>query len=279
MPSLYRSGAAQADSRVAGSTSRRTPALERVVVLIPTYNERENVAGVVRAVRALEPSVEVCVIDDASPDGTGDLADALAASDPGVHVLHRKTKEGLGPAYLTGFAWALGQGFDALVEMDADGSHRPSHLPALLAAAERADLVIGSRWIPGGAVVNWPRYRKMLSVGANLYTRVLLGMPVRDATAGYRVYRAETLRTIGLRDVASHGYCFQVDLTWRVVRAGLVVVEVPITFVERERGVSKMSGDIVWESLARVASWIVRYRAGQLARRLGALRTRRGEPS
>ena len=182
--------------------------------------------------------------------------------------MHRPGKHGLGNAYLAGFAWALEHGYGAIVEMDADGSHQPEQLPTLLAALPDADLVIGARWVRGGSVVNWPLHRKALSVGANLYTRALLGMPVHDATAGYRVYRASALQTIGLDHVASQGYCFQVDLTQRAVRLGLRVVEVPITFVEREIGDSKMSGDIMRESLQRITSWGLAYRAAQV-RRLG----------
>ncbi|MBM6405783.1 polyprenol monophosphomannose synthase [Phycicoccus sp. CSK15P-2] len=246
------------------------PPLARVAVLIPTYNERENLPVAVHGVREHVPQADVVVLDDASPDGTGEVADALAAQDPQVHVIHRKGKEGLGAAYLAGFEWALERGYDAIVEMDADGSHRPEHLPALLEAAAGADLVIGSRWVSGGKVVNWPVHRKALSVGGNLYVKVLLGMPVNDATAGFRVYRAAALRAMGLQDVASHGYCFQTDLTWRAVRAGLLVVEVPITFVEREIGTSKMDGDVVTESLRRITGWGLRHRARQvrdLARR------------
>ena len=179
------------------------PPLDRVAVLIPTYNERENLPAAVRGVREAVPSADVVVLDDSSPDGTGEVADALAAEDPQVFVIHRPGKEGLGAAYLSGFRWALDAGYDAVVEMDADGSHRPEHLPSLLAAAEQADAVIGSRWVPGGSVVNWPLHRKALSVGGNLYVKVLLGMPVNDATAGFRVYRADALRVMGLEDVAS----------------------------------------------------------------------------
>ncbi len=242
--------------------------LDRVAVLIPTYDERDNIGPIVARVRAAVPSADVVVLDDNSPDGTGALADELAAVDPQVHVIHRARKAGLGAAYLHGFRWALDHGYDAVVEMDADGSHQPEHLVDLLTAAEDADLVIGSRWVPGGAVVNWPVHRKALSVGANVYTRVLLGMPVHDATAGYRVYRASTLEAIGLGDVASQGYCFQVDLTQRTVRSGLTVVEVPITFVERERGESKMSGDVMGEALKRITTWGIGHRVGQLRQRL-----------
>ncbi len=159
------------------------PPLRRVAVLIPTYNERDTLPVIVHRVREVLPDVDVVVLDDNSPDGTGDVADVLAAADPQVHVLHREGKEGLGAAYLAGFRWALDAGYDAVVEMDADGSHRPEHLPTMLAAAEHADAVIGSRWVRGGSVVNWPVYRKALSVGGNLYIKVLLGMPVNDATA------------------------------------------------------------------------------------------------
>jgi dolichol-phosphate mannosyltransferase len=245
------------------------PPLERVAVLVPTYNERDSLPIVVRGVRQVSPRVDVVVLDDASPDGTGEVADTLAAADPQIHVIHRVRKEGLGAAYLHGFHWALDQGYDAVVEMDADGSHRPEHLPQLLAAAEHADAVIGSRWVRGGKVINWPLYRKALSVGGNLYVKVLLGMPVNDATAGFRVYRTDALRVMGLSDVASQGYCFQADLTWRAVRAGLCVVEVPITFVEREVGTSKMSRAIMTESLRRITGWGARHRANQLRALVG----------
>jgi dolichol-phosphate mannosyltransferase len=240
-----------------------------VLVCIPTYNERDNLPLVVGRVRAAVPSADILVLDDNSPDGTGEVADALAAEDGQVHVLHRAGKEGLGRAYLAGFAWALERDYDAVVEMDADGSHQPEQLPLLLAAARAgADLVIGSRWVRGGSVVNWPLHRKALSVGGNLYIRALLGMPVNDATAGYRVYTTDALRRLDLQDVASQGYSFQTDLTRRAVERGMTVVEVPITFIEREIGDSKMSGAIMRESLQRITSWGVHKRADQL-RRIG----------
>ena len=248
------------------------PPLERIAVLIPTYDERDTLPVLVERLRQVVPEADLVVLDDNSPDGTGAVADALAASDPQVSVIHRPGKEGLGAAYLAGFAWALERGYDAVVEMDADGSHRPEHLPSLLAAAEHADAVIGSRWVRGGSVVNWPLHRKALSVGGNLYVKLLLGMPVNDATAGYRVYRSDALRTMGLHDVASQGYCFQTDLTWRAVKAGLTVVEVPITFVEREVGDSKMSPDIMKESLRRITSWGVHHRARQVRELVGGTR-------
>ncbi len=250
------------------TTTKREPAT-RVAVLIPTYNERENLPGIVARVRASVPAADVIVLDDNSPDGTGALADKLAAGDPQVRVMHRSGKEGLGKAYLAGFATVLAEGYDAAVEMDADGSHQPEQLPSLLTALADADVVIGARWVRGGEVRNWPLRRKVLSVGANAYTKVLLGMRVNDATAGYRVYRASALRTVGLDGVESQGYCFQIDLTLRAVRAGLRVVEVPITFVEREVGVSKMGKDIVREALTSVTRWGLEHRLEQL-RRAGA---------
>lgn len=243
-------------------TAERPP-IERVAVLIPTYNERENLPLIVARVRECVPDVDVVVLDDNSPDGTGQVADELAAADPKVTVIHRQGKEGLGAAYLAGFRWALDQGYDAVVEMDADGSHRPEDLPAMLEAAKDADLVIGSRYVRGGTVVNWPLSRKAISMGGNLYIRAILGMSVNDATAGYRVYRAGTLRRIGLDDVESAGYVFQTDLTVRTVRAGLRVVEVPITFVEREIGESKMDGDVVKESMRRITGWGLEHRRRQ----------------
>lgn len=238
--------------------------LGRVIVLIPTYNERENLPRIVGRLRSAVPTADVLVLDDGSPDGTGEVADAIAGADEQVHVLHRTSKQGLGRAYLAGFAWAMERGYEVLVEMDADGSHQPEQLPRLIAALADADLAIGARWVSGGAVENWPAHRKALSVGANVYTKVMLGMRVNDATAGYRAYRADALRAMGLQGVESQGYCFQIDLTVRAVRAGLTVVEVPITFVEREIGVSKMGHDIIREALTNVTRWGVTYRAGQV---------------
>ena len=240
------------------------PPIGRVIVLIPTFNERENLPLIVPRLRAAVPEADILVLDDSSPDGTGAVADQLAADDGQVRVLHRKSKEGLGAAYLAGFSWALDKGYDVLVEMDADGSHQPEQLPSLLAALADADVVLGSRWVPGGSVVNWPLHRKVLSLGGNVYTRLLLGMPIGDATGGFRAYRASALRILDLHDVASAGYCFQVDLVWRAVRRGLSVVEVPITFVERTIGDSKMSHDIVRESLRSLTTWGVSYRLSQV---------------
>ncbi|NUS17885.1 MAG: polyprenol monophosphomannose synthase, partial [Streptomyces sp.] len=241
--------------------------LGKVLVIIPTYNEAENVVPIVRRVRASVPEAEILVADDNSPDGTGKLADELSAADPAVHVMHRKGKEGLGAAYLAGFRWGIDHGFDVLVEMDADGSHQPEELPRLLTALKSADLVLGSRWIPGGRVVNWPKSREIISRGGSTYSRLMLGVTIRDVTGGYRAFRKETLLGLGMDDVASAGYCFQVDLAWRAVKAGFHVVEVPITFVERERGDSKMSRNIVAEAFMRVTAWGVTARAGQLTGR------------
>jgi dolichol-phosphate mannosyltransferase len=229
-----------------------------VLVIIPTYDERDTLPGIVRRVFDTEiagVTMTVLVVDDASPDGTGEVADDLAAGEPRLHVLHRAGKSGLGPAYLAGFAWGLERGSDVLVEMDADGSHAPEQLPDLIAALVDADLVLGSRWIDGGEVVDWPRWREALSRGGNRYARRALKLPLADATGGYRAYRRETLHALDLTAIASQGYCFQVDLARRVVGAGLRVVEVPIRFVERQTGVSKMNRSIIAEAFWRVTLW------------------------
>ncbi|MFM8529373.1 MAG: polyprenol monophosphomannose synthase [Ilumatobacteraceae bacterium] len=236
----------------------------RVLVIIPTYNEIDNLPVIVERLREAVPEADVLVADDNSPDGTGRLADQIASRDGHVHVLHRQGKEGLGRAYLAGFAWGLDRGYDVLVEMDADGSHRPEELPRLLAALEHADLVLGSRWVPGGEVVNWPWSREVLSRGGSLYTRLALGIRTRDATGGFRAFRAQTLRDLDLDSVQSNGYCFQVDLLWRTLQRGKVVREVPITFVEREAGTSKMSNRIVVEALTKVGQWGVQERWRQV---------------
>lgn len=243
--------------------------LDRVLVIIPTYNERENLPLIVGRVRAATPHVDILVADDNSPDGTGSIADDLAASDSNVHVMHRAGKQGLGAAYLAGFAWAIEHGYDAVVEMDADGSHQPEQLPRLLDALTNADLVLGSRWVPGGAVENWPKSREILSRGGSTYTRLALGVDLHDATGGYRAFRTTALEALDLSAVESAGYCFQIDMAWRALQKGLRVREVPITFVEREIGDSKMSQSIVLEALWRVTVWGARYR-GQQVRQLFA---------
>jgi dolichol-phosphate mannosyltransferase len=253
-----------------------TADLGRVVMVVPTYNERDNLAWIVGRVRSANPDVDVLVVDDDSPDGTGHLADELAAADPQVTVLHRTEKAGLGAAYLHGFRVALDRGYDVVGEMDADGSHQPEQLPLLRGALADADLVIGSRWVSGGSVVNWPPSRKVLSVGGNLYARVLLGIPLRDVTAGYRLFRRTTLEAIDLGSVESAGYIFQTDLAFRTLRAGLRVAEVPIEFVERVRGESKMSRDVATESLRRITLWGLRERRRQVADVFS--KARRGRP-
>ncbi|MEO6712929.1 MAG: polyprenol monophosphomannose synthase [Mycobacteriales bacterium] len=238
-----------------------------VLVVIPTYNEADNIRIIVGRLRAAVPDADVLVVDDGSPDGTGAIIDELAATDAQVQAMHRTAKNGLGAAYVAGFAWASTRGYDVIVEMDADGSHQPEELPRLLAAIENADVVLGSRWVEGGSVQNWPRSRKLLSKGGNRYTRLALGLPLQDATGGYRAYRRAVLDELPLETVASQGYCFQVDLVWQAWRRGFRVVEVPITFVERERGESKMSRAIVGEALWRVTWWAVRSKRAKPDRR------------
>ena len=248
--------------------------LGRVVMVVPTYNESENLEWIVGRLRAAQPSLDILVVDDGSPDGTGEIADRLAAADPQVSVVHRAEKQGLGAAYLHGFSVAMDAGYDVVGEMDADGSHQPEQLHRLLDALRDADLVIGARWVPGGSVVNWPWQREALSRGGNLYVRLLLGMPLRDATAGYRVFRRSTLEKIDLASVRSTGYVFQTDMAYRTIAAGLRVVEVPIEFIERVRGDSKMSGAVARESLQRITAWGLRERLHQVRRALGRSRKR-----
>ncbi|MCU1432231.1 MAG: dolichol-phosphate mannosyltransferase [Actinotalea sp.] len=267
-------------------TARGDSSPARVLVIIPTYDEALTLPRTLARLRSAVPTADVLVVDDASPDGTGELADALASSDPAVHVLHRPGKQGLGVAYVAGFQWALAADYDVVVEMDADGSHQPEELPSLLSAldagghpgrteaaaedgtgsARRAPVaaVIGSRWVAGGRVENWPRRRELLSRAGNLYTRIALGLPLHDATAGFRAYRADVLASLPLTQVASQGYCFQVDMTLRVHEAGGVLVEVPVRFVERTEGRSKMSRQIVREALVMVTVWGLTRRARQL---------------
>ena len=235
--------------------------LGRILVIVPTYNERESLPLIIRRIRAAVPEAFILVADDNSPDGTGAIADTLAEHDDHVQVMHRHGKEGLGAAYIAGFTWGLQNNYDVLIEMDADGSHQPEQLPRILEALRDADLVLGSRWIPGGGTENWSKGREVLSRGGNAYTRAMLGVPLHDATGGYRAFRADTLRGIDLHTVASQGYCFQVDLAWRAVQRGFIVREVPITFVEREVGSSKMSRAIVAEALLRVTQWGIQERA------------------
>ena len=227
----------------------------RALVVIPTYNEAESIETVIGKVVGADHRVEILVVDDSSPDGTGALVARLADVEQRVHLLRRPGKQGLGVAYRAGFAWGMERGYDAMVEMDADLSHPPDRLPALLDELEHADLAIGSRYVPGGSTVNWSPLRKLISRGGNAYVRLALGLPVHDATAGYRAYRREVLESLPVSAVESNGYCFQVETAHRTWREGFVVVEVPITFTERVSGVSKMSQRIVIEALLRVAVW------------------------
>ncbi len=259
-------------SNAATPTGEDYPGLGKVLAVVPTYNEADNVRQIAARLRAAVPEAHLLIADDNSPDGTGDIADELAAADDHIHVLHRPGKQGLGAAYIAGFKWALDRAYDVVIEMDADGSHAPEELPRLLNALRDADLVIGSRWVPGGKVVNWPKHREMLSRGGSLYTWMALGLPVKDATAGFRAYRREVLEKLDLPAIGSQGYCFQIDLAARTWRAGFRIIEVPITFAERERGQSKMSSRIVREALWRVTAWGVQARTDAVRR---ALRPRR----
>lgn len=226
------------------------------VVIVPSYNEIENLEVIVARVRQSLPGADVLVVDDNSPDGTGRLADSLAAGDPAISVLHRTARQGLGVAYSAGFARVLAEDYHYVVEIDADGSHDPAELPRMLELArEGADLVVGSRWIPGGHVLNWPWVRQAISRAGNGYARRMLRSRVRDLTSGFRVFSADALRTLDLSTVSSQGYCFQVELAWRIEREGLSVVEHPIVFVERVAGHSKMHLGIVAEALFRVTLW------------------------
>ena len=245
------------------------PGVGRVLVVIPTYNEADNIRLITQRVRRAVPSVDILVADDNSPDGTGGIADELATADDHIFVLHRAGKEGLGAAYVAGFAWAKNKGYDAVVEMDADGSHAPEELTTLLDTLRETDAVLGTRYIPGGSVHNWPLHRLLLSRGGNIYIKMALGMPFKDATGGYRAYRMAVLDAIDVATVASTGYSFQVELAWRTYRGGFRVAEVPITFTERERGVSKMSGNIFKEQLLRVTVWGVQARREALLAKLG----------
>jgi dolichol-phosphate mannosyltransferase len=237
----------------------------RILICLPTYNERENLESMVRALGGLGlDGLEVLVIDDASPDGTGEIADRLAAELPWVHVLHRERKEGLGPAYLAGFRRALELGADLVFEMDCDFSHDPADVPRLVQAAEDADLVLGSRYVPGGGTRNWGLVRRFISRGGSLYAQALLQLGIRDLTGGFKCYRRAVLETIDLDAISSLGYAFQIETTYRALRAGFRVVEVPITFSDREVGGSKMSKAIVLEAIWKVPVLRVRALSGRL---------------
>ena len=242
----------------------------KTLTIIPTYNEIDALPRTLDRLRAAVPDSDVLIVDDNSPDGTGDLAEEMGSRDSQIHVLHRTEKNGLGGAYIAGFTWGLERDYDALVALDADGSHQPEQLPGLLAALDQADLVIGSRWVPGGSVVNWPLHREIISRCGSFYSRTMLGLKVRDITAGCRVFRRSTLESIDLDSIESVGYGFQVDMTFRVARQGLTIREVPITFVERTLGESKMSSGIVWEAVENVTKWGLKARAKTLRRKAQA---------
>ncbi len=235
------------------------------LVIIPTYNELENLPLIVERVRTATPDVDILIVDDNSPDGTGDRADEMAAADDHLHVLHRKGKDGLFAAYLAGFRWGLARDYAVLCEMDADGSHAPEQLHLLLGEIDNgADLVIGSRYIPGGRVVNWPKDRWVLSKGGNVYISLALGTGLSDMTAGYRAFRREVLETLPMDELSKAGYIFQVEIAFRAVELGFDVREVPITFTEREIGESKLDGSFVKDSLLEVTKWGVKHRASQV---------------
>ncbi|MCX7539844.1 polyprenol monophosphomannose synthase [Corynebacterium antarcticum] len=239
---------------------------DATLVIIPTYNERENLPLITGRVRSATPEVDILVVDDASPDGTGELADEIADADPRIHVLHRNGKGGLCGAYVEGFRWGLERDYRVLCEMDADGSHAPEQLHLLLGQIDAgADLVIGSRYVDGGKVVNWPKQRWLLSKGGNIYISLALGAGLSDMTAGYRAYRRELIESLDLDELSNAGYIFQVDLAWRAVREGFDVREVPITFTEREIGESKLDGSFVKDSLTQVTAWGVAHRRQQLS--------------
>ncbi|SOC87406.1 dolichol-phosphate mannosyltransferase [Curtobacterium sp. 314Chir4.1] len=240
-----------------------TGAAPTALVVVPTYDEAENIRSATTAILDAVPAAHVLVVDDGSPDGTADIVRSIAAGDPRVHLIERSGKLGLGTAYVTGFRWGLERGYPVLVEMDADGSHPADRLPALLGALQddaSVALAIGSRWVTGGSVVDWPLRREVLSRGANTYARIALGLSVRDVTAGFRAYRAETVAGMDLDTVDSKGYCFQVDMTLRVDDLGGRIVEVPIRFRDRVHGVSKMSGSVVAEAMLRVTQWGIQRR-------------------
>jgi dolichol-phosphate mannosyltransferase len=229
----------------------------KALICLPTYNEAENLRPMVAAVLASVPQCQILVVDDNSPDGTGRIADELAAADARVHVLHRAGKEGLGKAYLAAFAWALSRDYGLVLEMDCDFSHDPKYLPAMLAAAGQADLVLGSRYVPGGGTVNWGVARKLISRGGSLYSRLILGLSVRDLTGGFKCFRREVLEGIELPSVQCTGYAFQIELTYRAVRKGFRVAEIPIVFEDRRVGKSKMSRRILLEAVRKV--WSIRF--------------------
>jgi len=240
--------------------------MPRAVLCLPTYNERENLESMIAALgEALDTSQDrVLVVDDGSPDGTGEIADRLASEHAWVSVLHRATKEGIGPAYVAGFRHALAEGAELVLEMDCDFSHDPADVPRLIAAADDADLVLGSRYAPEGGTANWGLVRRVVSRGGCLYAQLILGLRIRDLTGGFKCFRRQTLESIDLDALSAHGYAFQIETTYRVKRAGLRIQEVPITFVERRAGASKMTGSIVAEAMWKVPLLRLRALVGKL---------------
>ena len=232
----------------------------RALLVLPTYDEAGTIAEVIERALASTPDVDILVVDDNSPDGTGDIVDGIAVGEPRVRVLHRPAKGGLGPAYLAGFREGLSVGYDALIEMDSDLSHNPADVARLLDAAVSADLVIGSRYVPGGGTENWSQWRRRLSRGGTAYAKLLLGLPLTDATSGFRCYRRAVLETIPLNEIQTEGYAFQIELAWRAWILGFTIAEIPIVFTERRAGASKMSRRIVIEALAKVLVWGLRFR-------------------
>ncbi len=227
----------------------------KTLIIIPTYQESENIISILERAQAANPEANVLVVDDSSPDGTGQIVERLMKSNPKIRLLTNSVKNGLGKAYVKGFKWGLSQDFDFFVEMDADGSHAPEQLPSILKKLDDCDVSLGSRWVPGGRIENWPISRQILSKGGNLYTRLMLGFKVKDATGGYRAYKRKVLETIDLDSIESQGYCFQVDMVRRSLALGFKVCETPIVFTEREAGNSKMSRQIVIEAFTRIGFW------------------------
>jgi dolichol-phosphate mannosyltransferase len=248
---------------------------ERFLIVLPTYEERDNLPRVVEQIEAVRPALpfdgDVLVVDDSSPDGTGDLADELAAERPWMHVLHRPRKDGLGPAYVAGFGWALEREYSHVLEMDCDLSHPPAALPAMLEASRHADLVLGSRYVAGGGVEGWPASRRVISRGGCLYARTVLGVRLHDLTGGFKCFRRWVLESLDLSDVHAGGYAFQIELTYRALRLGARIVEVPIVFTDRRLGRSKMSRDIVVETVWKVPWLRLRAVRGQLGERPGRI--------
>ncbi|WP_253259622.1 polyprenol monophosphomannose synthase [Subtercola boreus] len=235
------------------------------VVVMPTYREKDTISAMIERILNADAEVHILVVDDNSPDGTGEIVDAIAATNPRVNIMHRPGKNGLGTAYVAGFGWALEHGYEQIIEMDADGSHQPEELPRLLKLLDDgANLGIGARWIPGGKTENWPWYRKLISRSGTTYARIMLSSKLHDITSGYRGFSAETLRNLDLSRLDSAGYCFQIELAWLVERSGGDVKEFPITFVERLEGQSKMTSGIVIEALAKVTSWGFASRLGRI---------------